>query len=154
MLSFSGIRPVVELGGVEGVYQFMRAFLYRVGFSSCTHSVELVTARDGFNTGCVISIPLFVHCPGRWFASFGSITRFTVQPYFLTMNQRGWIGIGEAVPWAKCSQGAVVIWSGSLRYFHGLLEFRSLRRASLLARGTISLLGLLCSPLNCTSRDC
>ena len=28
----------------------MRAFLYRVGFSSCTHSIELSTALDGFDS--------------------------------------------------------------------------------------------------------
>ena len=44
----------------------MRAFLYRVGFSSCTHSIELSTALDGFDSVRVISISLAVHCLGLW----------------------------------------------------------------------------------------
>ena len=44
----------------------MRAFLYRVGFSSSTHSVELGTARDRFNSVYVLSGFLVVHYLGLW----------------------------------------------------------------------------------------
>ena len=44
----------------------MSTFLYRVGFISCTHLVELVTVWDGVDSVYVISESLVVHCPGLW----------------------------------------------------------------------------------------
>ena len=44
----------------------MRAFLHRVGFSNCTHSVELGTVGDGFDSVCVISGFFVEHYLGLW----------------------------------------------------------------------------------------